>query len=50
LRASTTGATHASGTDIEQRLLRSLAALDAALGALRTAAGVETASTTGFEG
>jgi hypothetical protein len=50
LRASTTGATHASGTDIEQRLLRSLAALDAALGALRTAAGVETAPTTGFEG
>jgi hypothetical protein len=50
LRAASTGAAHASGTDIEARLLRSIAALDAALGALRTASGGETGSTTGFEG
>jgi len=49
LRSASTGAAHASGSDIEARLLRSLAALDAALGALRTAAGGGTGSTTGFE-
>ena len=50
LRAASAGSAHASGSDIEARLLRSLAALDAALGALRTAAGGSAASTTGFEG
>jgi hypothetical protein len=39
LRAASAGATHASGSDIESRLLRSLATLDAALGPLREAAG-----------
>jgi hypothetical protein len=50
LRAASTGATHASGSDVEARLLRSLAALDAALGALRAVAGGGSGSTTGFEG
>jgi hypothetical protein len=50
LRAASTGAAHASGADIEAQLLRSLAALDAALSGLRTAAGGGTGSTTGFEG
>jgi PT repeat len=50
LRAASTGAAHVSGPDIEARLLRSLAALDAALGALRTASGGDSGSTTGFEG
>jgi hypothetical protein len=51
LRGSTAGSAHASGSDIEARLLRSLATLDAALGALGTAAGTgNTAGTTGFEG
>ena len=48
LRAASAGSAHASGSDIEARLLRSLAALDAALGALRTAAGGSGGSTTGF--
>jgi len=47
MRAAAAGAAHASGTDIEARLLRSLAALDAALGELRTASG-GAAPTTGF--
>ena len=50
LRAASAGSAHVSGSDIEARLLRSLAALDAALGALRTAAGGSGGSTTGFEG
>ena len=50
LRAASAGSAHASGSDIEAQLLRSLAALDAALGALRTAAGESGGSTTGFEG
>jgi hypothetical protein len=50
LRSASAGGAHTSGSDIEARLLRSLAALDAALGALRTAAGGDTGSTTGFEG
>jgi hypothetical protein len=50
LRAASAGSAHASGSDIEARLLRSLATLDAALGALRTAAGGSGGSTTGFEG
>ena len=50
LRAASAGSAHASGSDIEARLLRSLAALDAALGALRTASGGSGGSTTGFEG
>jgi len=33
LRAASAGAAHVSGTDIQARLMRSLAALDAALGA-----------------
>ncbi len=49
LRAASSGAAHASGTDIESRLLRSLAALDAALGALLTAAGGGTGSATSFD-
>ena len=40
LRAASAGSAHASGSDIEARLLRSLATLDAALGALGTAAGI----------
>jgi len=47
LRAASSGATHASGSDIESRLLRSIAGLDAALGAIRTALGVDAAPTTG---
>ena len=47
LRAAASGAAHANETDIEARLLRSLAALDAALGELRTASG-GAAPTTGF--
>jgi hypothetical protein len=51
LRAASAGSAHASGSDIEARLLRSLATLDAALGALGAAAGSgATAGTTGFEG
>ena len=50
LRAASAGSAHVSGSDIEARLLRSLAALDAALGALRTASGGSGGSTTGFEG
>ena len=49
LRAASAGAAHASTTDIEARLLRSLAALDAALGELRTASGGP-GPTTGFAG
>jgi len=48
LRSATTGAAHASGADVEAQLLRALAALDAALGSLREAAGGP--PTTGFEG
>lgn len=47
LRTATAGAAHASGADVETQLLRALAALDAALGPLREAAGGP--STTGFE-
>jgi hypothetical protein len=51
LRAASAGSAHASGSDIEARLLRSLATLDAALGALGTAAGSDaTTGNTGFEG
>ncbi len=49
LRAAAAGAAHASGADIEARLLRSLAALDAALGELRTASG-GAVPTAGFSG
>jgi len=47
LRSATAGAAHASGADVETQLLRALAALDAALGPLREAAGGP--PTTGFE-
>ena len=47
LRAASSDATHASGSDIESRLLRSIAGLDAALGAIRTALGVDAAPTKG---
>jgi hypothetical protein len=47
LRSTATGAAHASGADVEAQLLRALAALDAALGPLREAAGGS--PTTGFE-
>jgi hypothetical protein len=49
LRATTAGAAHVSGADVEARLLRALAALDAALGPLRDATGGPPPSTTGFE-
>ena len=47
LRAATAGAAHASGADVEARLLRALAALDAALGPLRQATGGAPPPTTG---
>ena len=49
LRSATTGAAHASGADVESKLLRALASLTAALGPLGQAVGAPPSNAAGFE-